>query len=103
MAPVDCLPRGGSASRDDRAGGQRVGDPGVSGVPRHLVVTALDALEDGDQAHAAAVLLAGLEDGDSDTYTRPNWPPRCPVCGQHAWPGDHARHVYTCHHARRAA
>lgn len=69
----------------------------MSGVPRHLVVTALDALGDGDQALAVEVLVAALEEGES----RPGLgPPTCPTCGAKAWPGQLERHVWSVH--RRA-
>lgn len=67
-------------------------------VPRHLVVAALDALEDGNQAEATLILLDALEDdrhlqGDVDPR-----PPVCALCGVRAWPGDFARHIYSAHH-----
>ena len=36
----------------------------MSGVPFHVVQTALEALEDGDYTYAAELLRAGLEDGE---------------------------------------
>jgi hypothetical protein len=45
------------------------------------VVRALDALEDGEQQLAAAI-LAGLLDDHQDV-------PACRQCGRHEWPGAH--------------
>ena len=52
----------------------------MSGVARHLVLTALDALGDGDQALAADVLLAGLEYCELIQDLDQLGPPLCPVC-----------------------
>lgn len=81
----------------------------MSGVPRHLVVVALEALEVGDQAHAVDVLLAALEDGPISRVARlenvgqHDVLPPCGVCGVRAWPGQSERHIYSKHHERRAA
>jgi hypothetical protein len=68
-------------SAEDSTGG---GD-----VPRHLVLTALDAFEAGDQWLGVEVLRNALEDGPIVNDTR------CKVCRR--WPGKQ----WTCANVRR--
>jgi hypothetical protein len=63
----------------------------MSSVPRHLVLTVLDALEAGDQRLAVEVLLAGLDDGRVRGDTRCN--------GCRRWPGEQ----WTCPNVRTCA
>jgi hypothetical protein len=64
----------------------------VSGVPRHLVVAAFESLAAGDHHEALSILTGALEDDGPPAL-------RCPVCGQAAWPGDDARHIWSRHRA----
>lgn len=53
------------------------------------VRSVLDAVEAGDRARAAEILL--------DLFGEPGRPPVCGVCGQRAWPGDDRGHVWSAH------
>jgi len=60
---------------------------------RVSIVAALEALEDGDQAEAVAILLGALEDGP-----RRGHPHQCRRCEQRfEWPGLRSHHELLAH------
>jgi hypothetical protein len=62
-------------------------------LSRGVLLRVLDALELGDSAGAAAIVLAALEDADGPE------PAPCSVCGVRAWPGQLGRHIFSAHRA----
>ena len=63
---------------------------------RIAIIAALEALGDGDQELAAAILLAALESG---SVTDPRRLTRCqrPGCLFRGWPGEVERHALVSH------